>query len=404
MAAPSVPKFSKRQLLSKITQDQRPEFEQAVPGGFVNLAQATIPTPLKTDRKIKVYPVKIRGRITTPAAGAGYRAGPPILGTPLFSLIQQFTIFGEHITYGSQTPFQLRGETQAELMALFYPNWSPTFAVSVNGGVLTRSAALSGAPNATNDFECVLPIPTYPMGAAEADQVFNCLHGPDWAGNLYFTFNFADVTALGGTAAQTLTAFGSAVGTASVEIMSERPLLGKDLMVSIQPALTFRIFDNIQITNLLVNGPAGANQTLRDLTVGKDTCRIFTKVGTSLAGTSAGVAVFGALRDEFITRTFPSLDDHPLTSIIQANSDLALQDYLGRMYQKTVPVGYKVIDFVTGTGPGAPNLLAAYPSATLGAARKFRLTGDIITTGATEVGEVIQEMLLGASKLNAAIQ
>lgn len=396
MAAPAQAGFSRRQLLTKITQDQRPEFEQTIAGGFVNLTNPTIPTPLKTDRKVKVYDIKVRGRITTPAGGAAYRAGPPILGTPLFSLIQLVTIFGEHITYGSQTPIQLRGETSAELLALFYPNWSPTFTNSVNAGVLVRGAALSGAPNATNDFEFVLPIPTYPLGAAEADQVFYGIHGPDWAGNLYMTLNFGDCTALGGTAAQVLTAFGLGTGTASVDLMSERPLLGKNLMVAIKPALTFRIFDAQQITNLLVNGPAGANQKLRDLTVGKDTARIYTKVGTSLAGTSAGVLAFGALRDEFITRTFPALDDHALTSIIQANSDLALQDYLGRMYQKTVPVGYKVIDFVTGTGPGAPNLLAAYPSATLGAARKFQLVGDVITLGATEIGEVIQEMILGA--------
>lgn len=398
--AQAQPRFSKKQLLTKITQDQRPEFEQTIGGGFVNLTTVTLPTPLKTDRKVKFYLVKLRGRITTPAAGAAYRAGPPILGTTLFALLQQFTLFGEHITYGSQIPFVMRGETAMELLATFYPNWSPTFSVSVNGGVLVRGAALSGAPNATNDFECVFPFPTFPMGAAEADQVFYGLHGPDWAGNLYLTLNFADCTAIGGTAAQTLTAFGSAAGVASVDIMSERPLLGKDLMVAIKPALTFRLFDSQQITNLLVNGPVGASQKIRDLTVGKDTTRIWTKVGTSLAGTSPGVIVFGQLRDEFITRTFPSIDDHAMTSTIQANSDLALQDYLGRMYQKTVPVGMKCIDFVTGSGPGAPNLLAAYPSSTLGAARKFQLTGDLITAGATEIGETIQEMVLGAPQYN----
>jgi hypothetical protein len=400
MATAKAPRFSKRQLMAKITQDQRPEFEQAIVGGFVNLAQVTIPTPLKTDRKVKFYLVKVRGRITTPAGGAAYRAGPPLLGTPLFSLIQQFSIFGEHITYGSQIPFVMPGELQAEMLALFYPNYSPLFSNSVNGGPLIRGQALSGAPNATNDFEFVLRIPTFPCGAAEADQVFYGIHGPDWAGNLYITLTFADCTALGGTAAQVPTAFALGTGTPTVEIMSERPLLGKDLMVAIKPALTFRLFDRQQLTGLLSAGAVGANQKLRDLTVGKDTARILTKVGTSLAGTSAGVVTFGTLSDAIITRTFPSLDDHALTSIIQANSDLALQDYMSMMYGRQVPAGYKIIDFVTGSGPGAPNLPAAYPSATLGAARKFQLTGDVITVAANQIGEVVQEMILGAPDFN----
>jgi len=394
------PRFSKRQLLSKITQDQRPEFEQTIAGGFVNLAVATIPNPLKTDRKVKHYLIKVRGRITNPAAGAAYRNGPTRVGTPLFALLQQITIFGQHITYGAQTPIQTRGEAMAEMMTMFYPNYRPTWTNAVNGGASLIGQALSGAPNATNDFEFVLPIPTYPMGAAEADQVFYGLHAPDWAGNLYMTIAFADCTAIGGTAAQTLTAFGSAAGTAVVDIMSVRPLLGKDLMVAISPALTYRIFDPNQITTALNSGAAGSDVILRDLTVGKDTTRILTKVGTSLAGTSAGVTVFGTLSNSIIAKTYPALDDHPLTSILQANADLALQDYEA-MNNGTQPSdGWKVVDFIIGTGPGAPNLLAAYPSSTLGAARKYQLKSDVATIAANQIGEVHQEMVLGAPKYN----
>lgn len=402
-------KLNIAQLIAKGTQDQRPEFEQTVAGGFVNGLNFTTPTPLKTDRKIKKYYVKVRGRITVGAAPVAFRAGPAIFTftgggpTPLFSLIQQISITGQHNTFGAQTPIVMRGETLAELAALHQPNYVPHWAVSVNGGALVRGAALSGAIGATNDFEFVIPIPTYPMGSAELDQIQYCLHGPDWAGNLNMNIVLADPTALGVTIASlanagVVTAFGAATGTASVSIYSVRPLLGKDLMARIQPAITFRLFDAQQITGVLSVGAVAADQKIKDLTVGRDTTRIYTKVGTQLAGTTAGVVVFGTLNDTFITRTLPKLDDRAI-SFGDGNSDLCLQDYMGEMWQRVIPNGYKCIDFVTGTGPGAPNLKAAFPSSNLTAARKFQLNADIITVGATEIGEVIQEMTLGQPQI-----
>lgn len=386
-------------LLARITRDQGPEFEQTL--NWANTTQLSTPTSLKTDRKIKFIDLHLRGRITVGAGVVTFRSGPSLLGTPLFSLIQQVTIRGQHLRYGAQSPIQMSGETLAEYMALLYPNYAPTFSVSVNGGALTRSGALSGAANATNDFDLVIPIPLFPLDLSPADQVLHCMHGPDWPGNLYVDVKTADVTALNVTLASianggTVTAFGSAAGVGTIDILTERPLLSKQLMAQVRPAVLFRIESQAQPT-AAVQGASGSGVKLADLTVGKDTSRIFLKTGTSLAGTSGGVSTFGTLSDAIVTRTFFSLDSRQLR-FQNANADLVLQDYMGRQYGRVVPVGYKVIDFIASNGNGPSNAKAAFGSSKLTAARKFELDGDVVNT-ANGLAIVVQEMLLGRPAL-----
>lgn len=388
-----------RALLSRVTRDQGPEFEQTL--NWANTTQLSTPTSLRTDRKIKFLDLHFRGRLTNAAAPPTYRSGPTLLGTPLFSLIQQITIRGQHFRYGAQSPIQMRGETAAEYMALLWPNWAPTFSVSVNGGALTRSAALSNAANATNDFDFVLPIPLFPPDLSPADQVFHCLHGPDWAGNLYLDVQTADATALGATLAQiangsTVTAFGSATGVGTIDILTERPLVTKEYMAKIKPAVIFRV-QNFQQPTAAVSGTSGTGLKLADLTVGKDTTRIFLKTGTQLAATTGGVVTYGSLSDTIVTRTFFSMDNRNLR-FQNGNADLVLQDYVGRSNGRVVPSGYKLIDFVASTGIGPSNAKAAFSSSKLTAARKFEIDGDVTAAG-NQIAEVVQEMLLGRPQL-----
>ena len=398
--------IGQQEFVARITRDQRPELEQAIPGGFVELGNVTTLNSLKTDRKVKFYYIQCRGRITVGAGGAAFRAGPPLLGTPLYSLFQQISITGQHARYGLLTPIVMSGETMAEMFALIYPNWSPTFAVSVTGGPLVRNGALSGAPLATNDFDLALPIPLFPIGASAGDQVRYCIHGPDWAGNLNLNIQFADVTALGtplatitpNAAGQHVLAFGAAAagaGTALVQIHSVRPLLGKELMAKLKPALTFRLTDRQQITTALNAGAVAADQLLFRLTVGRDTTRIMTKIGTLLAATTAGVIVIDPLNDTFVTRTFPKLDDKIIGNP-QALSDIVLQDYMGICYGRVAPIGYKILDFIAGTALGHDNVAASLASSQFGSERKFELHGDVAVVAATSAGEVIQEMTLDA--------
>jgi hypothetical protein len=384
-------------LLARATRDQGPEVEQALVWSNGTGAQTfSTPTSLRTDRKISFYDLHVRGRITNGAGVVTYRTGPALIGTALFSLIQQITIRGQHVRYGAQSPIQMSGETIAEYMALVYPNYVPSFKVSVNGGALTSQGALGTAANATNDFDFVLPIPLFPPDLSGGDVPFYCFHGPDWPGNLFMDVKVADPTALGVTIASLansgfVTAFGSAAGTASIEINSERPLISKDFMAKIRPAILFRITNSQQPTAALATTASGAK--LADLVVGKDTTRIFLKVGTLLAATGSGITTFGSLSDTIVTRTFFSMDARNLR-FQGASGDSVLQDYLGRKYGRVVPAGYRVMDFISTAGPSAANPKAAFSSSKLTAARKFELDGDVVGA-ANQIAEVVQEMLLG---------
>jgi hypothetical protein len=385
-------------LLARATRDQGPEVEQSL--NWTNgtgAQQFSTPTSLRTDRKISFYDLHVRGRITNGAGTVTYRLGPALLGTALFSLIQQVTIRGQHVRYGAQSPVQMSGETIAEYMALVYPNYVPTFKVSVNGGALTSQGALGTAANATNDFDFVLPIPLYPPDISGGDVPFYCMHGPDWPGNLLMDVKVADPTALGVTIASLansgfVTAFGSASGQATIEINSERPLISKEFMAKIRPAVLFRVTNSQQPT-ATVSGSSGSGLKLADLVVGKDTTRIFVKAGTALASTGAGITTFGSLSDTIITRTFFSMDARALR-FQGANGDSVLQDYLGRKYGRVIPAGYRIMEFISTMGPSPANSKAAFSSSKLTAARKFELDGDVTAAG-NQIAEVVQEMLLG---------
>jgi hypothetical protein len=389
-------------LMARATRDQGPEVEQSLL--WANTTVLTTPTSLRTDRKISFFDIHLRGRITIGAGTVTFRTGPSLLGgSPLFALLQQITIRGQHFRYGSQTPIQVTGETAAEYMALVYPNYNPTFSVSINGGALVKSGPLSGTIAATNDFDIVLPIALYPPDISGGDVPFYCLHGPDWAGNLYMDIKTADVTALGATLASianggTVTAFGSAAGSGSVEINSERPLISKDFMSKIRPAIMFRV-SNAQQPTATVSGVSGSGLKLADLTVGKDTTRIFLKVGTALAATSGGVTTFASLSDQIATRTTFAMDVRTLR-FQGPNGDSVLQDYLGRKYGRVVPAGYRIMEFVSTMGPAPANPKAAFPSSKLTAARKFELDADVTAAG-NQIAEVVQEMLLGRPGLTA---
>jgi hypothetical protein len=384
---------SANQLISRITRDQGPEFEQTLQ--FTNTTQISTPTSLRTDRKIKVFDFHFRGRLTNSGTPGTYRTGPAILGTAVFSLIQQFTLRGQHLRYGAQTPIVMRGETAAEYMAIMNPNWVPRFSNSVNGGALVQGAALSNTASATNDVDFVLPIPMFPPDISPSDQPFYCLHGPDWPGNLYFDVLTADVTALGVTTAQsTISAFGSASGSATIDILSERPLLSKAIASSIRPAVTFRVTNFSQPTTAVSTGAASTGIKLGDLTVGKDTTRIFLKVGTAQGSVSAGVVAYATLSDTIITRTVVAMDNRQLR-FQNSSADSVMQDYMGRMYGRTIPAGYRMIDFISGTGTGTANPKASFQSSQLTAARKFELDGDVAVVGGTQIAEIVQEMILG---------
>ena len=399
MGSPAVTtSINPAQFLSKITVDQGPEFEQTLP--FTALTQVSTPTSLRTDRKIKFILLHLKVRMTNVGA-LTLRTAPSLLGTQLFALIQQVTIRGVHLRYGNQSPIVMRGETIAEMAAMILgPNYIPWFTVAQNGGAPIRGQALAVGAGGFNDIELILPIPLFPMGMAGGDATLHCLHGPDWPGNLYVDVLYGDGSAVATVngAAVTFSAFGSATGTGTCTILTERPAPGKDLASKISPAVLFRITNFSQPT-AAVNSITGTGVKLADLTVGKDTCRLWLKAGVLATGLSAGVITYGSLSDLIVTRTFFSLDNRQLR-FQEQNDNAALQDYMGRTYFRVIPAGYTDIDFIMYPARGAANASAVFGSSQLTAARQFQLNGDV-TSSATNIAEVVQEMLLGQPQVSA---
>jgi hypothetical protein len=264
-------------------------------------------------------------------------------------------------------------------------------------------AALSNTASATNDAEFTLPIPVFPFDLSPSDQAFYSLHGPDWPGNLYIDILTADSTALGVASAtpSIFTSYGSGAGNPTVDILTERPLLSKKIASQVRPGVTFRVQNFSQPTAAVSTGVASNGVKVGDLTVGKDTTRILLKSGTAVAGVTAGVVAYSSVTDAIFTRTVVAMDNRQLR-FGNSNSDPTMMDYVSRMYGRTIPVGYRMLDFISGIGTGTANPKAAFQSSQLTAARKFEVDADVSVVAGTQIAEFVQEMLLGRPALLAA--
>lgn len=411
-SGPSGRAIGKAQLQAVSTRQQGPEIEQTLT--WANNTTQSTPTALRTDRKIMFYQLHWRGRLTNTATAPTYRSGPAILNaqgvaglggaaaasysTPLFSLFQWITVRGTHARYGAQSPMYMRGETIAEMMAYYAPNYIPQWNTSNSaGGVNGKYGTISGTANATCDVDFTLLVPLFPLNIAGADIPFFCLHGPDWAGNLYMDVQCADGTVLTSTAngTPTFTAYGSGAGSPSIEIYSVRPLLTKKGQQIIKPVVTFAY--TYYLTSVLQSG-GGTGIVISNLTVGKDTARIWQKYGTTYASVTAPSIAFGTLSDGIVTRSFPAMDNRPLRWQ-NGNSFSVAQDWAAFQFGRPSYTGYQVIDFIGAAGASSvDNPKAAFPSSTLTADRLFQLQGDV-TASANQIGEVVQIMLLGTPGL-----
>lgn len=406
--AQAQPALNRQVLRSVITRTQGSEFEQTL--SWASNSTVSTPTSLRTDRKIALFYLHFRGRLTLTATPPVWRTNPPVLstiasgtgvtGTILFSLLQYVTVRGTNARYGAQTPVYMRGETIAEMVAFFNPNYVPAWTVTNSaGGVNGRFGTLTTTAAATIDVDFVLPVPTYVLGVAAADVPFYSLHGPDWAGNLYMDVQCGDGTVLTPTAgaAPTFTAFGSGSGVPTIEINSVRPLLTKTGQGAVQSVVCFA-YTYYGGATTVVQSTSGSGVVITNLQVGKDTARIWFKTGTLLANVSAGNVAFGTLSDNIITRAYPAMDNRP-ARFLNANAVNLIADFQSLTSGRPAPSGYQDIDFISTLGAeSVANPKAAFPSSTLTADRLWQLQGDVNAAG-NQACEVVQVMQLGAPGL-----
>jgi len=374
VAAAAQQYLTPRQVLQRLTRLQGPEQEQTI--NFTALSPLVLPSSVKTDKFIWGMQVRFHGRIAV--GGTGFTPLP----NALWNLVQEFRVYGTHAKYGAQVPFRQRGATVRDYSVIFGQGFVPT-QYTLKGGV---AGTFDGTASTNFDCDFMWTLIFPPGDIPLSDQIVNgALKGPDWAGDLHLAMDTTDGTALGTTAANiTFSAYGSASGSPQLLVSLIRPNMTVALMNAIFPAICFKTYTSL---DSLLQGSTFTNQQIALLNIGKGTTRVILKSGTLQTGVSTGVEVFASLSDSIITQSYPALDGKPLKN---PYSNKEMREYGSFFYKTNSPSGYQVLDWIEGR-----NVLSAFPSQGLTAARRFEVDGNI-TGAANQGGERIQEELLGS--------
>lgn len=366
---------------------------------WVALQNTIIPRNIQLNRPLQGVLIQWKGRVVI--ATAAYTA---VAVEAPQTILQRLTLRGTHAQFGSLTPFDGSGATLFALSRLFSTGGGRGNSViitnaAVAGGQPVRQPDLTkpmgitpggGAPAAntfgaigTFDVEVDWYIPMYPYGFPDAQAVGYLLDPTDWGQTLQLQIQNGDFSSFGTNAGANVTfsAFGSGAGTPVINILLDYVSLGP-LRNSIKKAVCIR---NIQ-------SPAGvlgstANAVRLQLLQNYKTATVTQKTGSILAGTSSGVIVYATLSDTLVDQTVLRTDNKPLKNF-QFNS--VTSEFYGNRYQTVQPQGYLGISFVDGY-----NALTVFPGDGLPGGTQFDVAANVLTAGASEACEIVQEMILG---------
>ena len=203
--------------------------------------------------------------------------------------------------------------------------------------------------------------------------------------SLQIFLTFADSTALGTAAGSTttFTAFQSGSGSPQLFLFTNYEILGA-LAESISSAVVIRNTQNVPQSQ--ITSAASTLQRLQLLQKQKTT-NILLKSGALAAATSAGVSCYSTLSDLIFQQTQIIVDNKPVKNNFL---NAAFKEYSGYAFDARQPQGYLAFPFIDSMNP-----LTAYPADQLAGGSVFELDSQVLTAGATNFAEVIQEMYLG---------
>ena len=382
-AALADPRARAAALATQIGRFQSPELWQSATQAMTAPVRVQLSRQMPLNRPAESIIVKLAGRITV--ANANMTAVVP---EAIQNLIQLITLNGAHRRYGNLTPWRISGATAFAIL--------PTFQAMGNDLVINGVRAASpGKPFVspflgnvgTYDFVLTLNLPLGPiMGIGQStkrDLSAFVYQAADWGDSIQLQLDLGDASSLGTptTAGDvTLTAFGSAAGSPTWSVFVNYSILG-DFANGWESGVIVR---QEQLFNTFVT----AGNALRISQLQKQiTPNVLIKSGTSLAGVTAGINAFATLTDDQLNRTMIMVDNKPL----KFNQDnLVLKSYYDRMFNAPIPEGYTLISFVEAQSP-----LLAYRGDGLAGGSLFELQSDVLTTGATQILSVTQEMAYG---------
>lgn len=376
-----------RQVASLLGRNQGPEFFFQQP--WTTLNNIVIPKAVNLNRPLERIHMVWQGRIAITVANMA-----PVYAESVQNLIQTFKLTGTHAAFKALTPINLTGADAFAWPKLFRPRGSSIY---VNGARSENLDIPAGFPGATGfagttagspyDTEIHYNIPLVPVlpSATKVSVVPFLYQQKDWGDTLQIFLTFADQTALGtvGTSVTTFTAFGSGAGTPQLFLMTNYEILGA-LAESISSAVVIRNTQNIPQANIT---SASATLSRLQLLQKQKTTNVLLKSGALAAGTSAGVTVYSTLADNIFQQTQIVVDNKPIRNNFL---NAAYKEYAGYSFDARLPQGYLPFSFIDSMNP-----LTAYPADQLAGGSTFEIDSQVLTGGATNFAEIIQEQYLG---------
>jgi hypothetical protein len=387
-----MPQLTTRQVASLLGRNQGPEFFFQQP--WTTLNNVVIPKSVNLNRPLERVHMVWQGRIAQTVANMS-----PVLPESIQNLIQTFKLTGTHAAFKAITPINLTGADVFAWPKLFKPRGSSTY---VNAGRCDNLDIPAGFPAGTGflgttggspyDTEIHYDIPLTPVlpVAAKVSLVPFLYQQKDWGDTLQIFLTFADATALGTGGTTTFTGFGSGAGTPQLFLFTNYEILGA-LAESISSAVVIRNTQNVPQSQ--ITSAASTLQRLQLLQKQKTT-NILVKSGTLQAGTSAGVSVYATLSDLIFQQTQIIVDNKPIRNNFL---NAAYKEYAGYSFDARLPQGYLPFSFLDSMNP-----LTAYPADQLAGGSVFELDSQVLTGGASNFAEIIQEMYLGVPGAGAS--
>lgn len=363
---------------------QSPELFYSQDVSFASVNSLNIPRPLNLNRPIESMQIKLRFRVAITVANMG-----SVVPESPQSILQGVILNGTHRQYGNLTPLRMSGATIFALQRLFQPFGNDLLINDVRAADPGRpfvSPFLGSTAGSPYDVEITYNIPFGPqMGIGQStkrDLASYLLQPADWGDTLQLQLNFGDQTALGvpGGATITFSAYGSGAGSPSCAIYLNYSILGP-FANSLETGVVIR---QEQLFNTFVTAGTGLriSQLQKQITT-----NVLLKSGTSQAAPSAGVTNFATLSDRQLDRTQILVDNKPVKN---NQSNISQKAYLGRMFNTIQPAGYFVLSFVDGQNPQL-----AYRGDGLAGGSLYELYSDVLTTGASQILAMTQEMIYG---------
>jgi hypothetical protein len=142
---------------------------------------------------------------------------------------------------------------------------------------------------------------------------------------------------------------------------------------------------------------SNGNMVRLQLLQNQRTLSVVQKTGTLLAGTSAGVSVFGTLSDTITEQTILRVNNNPIRNL-QFND--VTSEFYGVRANTTQPQGYLAILF-NDHNP-VMNAQSAFKGDQLQGSAQFDIASNIVGAAGSNTGEIVQDMIYGEPQVAGA--